>query len=267
MTLGNLVVRASDEARIHPAPRHFPKRHRDRCRRRACTIRFRFAPAQAVFFQLELMDATMSPSTSLLRIANGKPEEYSTGQDPVAQPHEVQALPAISSPRASSATKAVLRPPCARNHPEYKLRTRIYAAPPYQSPQDAVRSAVDYILGAGDAWSPTPRRGGHVRRVNASIRRRRYACLPTPATSRSARSSIPSRTATRSYTPATALLEERFYNNPRPFYGFEQQGAVWSRVISAPANVLSRWSPDRHVRNQRLRASPGPHITPPSPNI
>ncbi|HXA52362.1 MAG TPA: HEAT repeat domain-containing protein, partial [Candidatus Acidoferrum sp.] len=36
------------------------------------------------------------------------------------------------------------------------------------------------------------------------------------------------------------FLEERFYNNPRPFYGFEQQGAVWARVISAPANVLSR---------------------------
>ncbi len=38
------------------------------------------------------------------------------------------------------------------------------------------------------------------------------------------------------------FLEERFYNNPRPFYGFEKQGAVWSRVISAPANVLSRIS-------------------------
>jgi hypothetical protein len=37
-------------------------------------------------------------------------------------------------------------------------------------------------------------------------------------------------------------LAERFYNNPRPFYGFEQQGAVWSRVISAPANVLGRMS-------------------------
>src|SRR5207244_7698146 len=38
------------------------------------------------------------------------------------------------------------------------------------------------------------------------------------------------------------FLTERFYNNPRPFYGFEQQGAVWARVISAAANVLSRIS-------------------------
>jgi hypothetical protein len=38
------------------------------------------------------------------------------------------------------------------------------------------------------------------------------------------------------------FLTERFYNNPRPFYGFEQTGAVWARVISAPANVLGRMS-------------------------
>ena len=38
------------------------------------------------------------------------------------------------------------------------------------------------------------------------------------------------------------FLSERFYNNPRPFYGFEEQGAVWARVISAPANVLGRMS-------------------------
>jgi hypothetical protein len=38
------------------------------------------------------------------------------------------------------------------------------------------------------------------------------------------------------------FLTERFYNNPRPFYGFEEQGAVWARMISAAANVLSRMS-------------------------
>src|ERR1043166_5209413 len=38
------------------------------------------------------------------------------------------------------------------------------------------------------------------------------------------------------------FLQERFANNPRPFYGFEDHGAVWSRVISAPGMVLSRMS-------------------------
>ena len=36
------------------------------------------------------------------------------------------------------------------------------------------------------------------------------------------------------------FLAERFYNNPRPFYGFESQGVVWARMISAAANVLGR---------------------------
>src|SRR5262249_38655542 len=38
------------------------------------------------------------------------------------------------------------------------------------------------------------------------------------------------------------FLTERFYNNPRPFYGFEGDGTVWARVISASANVLGRMS-------------------------
>ena len=37
------------------------------------------------------------------------------------------------------------------------------------------------------------------------------------------------------------FLTERFYNNPRPFYGFEQS-ATWARMISASANVLGRMS-------------------------
>ena len=43
-------------------------------------------------------------------------------------------------------------------------------------------------------------------------------------------------------TAAAPVSTERFYNNPRPFYGFEEQGAVWARMISASANVLSRMS-------------------------
>jgi hypothetical protein len=38
------------------------------------------------------------------------------------------------------------------------------------------------------------------------------------------------------------FMTERFYNNPRPLFGFEKEGAVWARVISAPANVLGRMS-------------------------
>ena len=36
------------------------------------------------------------------------------------------------------------------------------------------------------------------------------------------------------------FLTERFYNSPRPFYGYPE--ASWTRVISASANVMSRIS-------------------------
>jgi hypothetical protein len=38
---------------------------------------------------------------------------------------------------------------------------------------------------------------------------------------------------------ALKFLTERLYNNPRPFYGHEQE-ATWARMISASANVMSR---------------------------
>jgi hypothetical protein len=54
------------------------------------------------------------------------------------------------------------------------------------------------------------------------------------------------------------FLTERFYNNPRPFYGFEQDGAVWSRVISAPANVLSRMGHLMDVFEDQISREPRP---------
>ena len=74
------------------------------------------------------------------------------------------------------------------NHPEYKLRTRIYDPPPYGDPHQAVRTAVDYIMGAGDSWfANTPRRGGVFDRV-ASMHQETSLCvgLPSHATFRSA---------------------------------------------------------------------------------
>ena len=76
-------------------------------------------------------------------------EEFTEGQDPVALPHEVQALPGNKfAPRMlSEAGDYYVR--VRANHPEYKLRTRVYDPPPYNDPQQAVRTAVDYILARG----------------------------------------------------------------------------------------------------------------------
>jgi hypothetical protein len=130
------------------------------------------------------------------------------------------------------------------SHPEYKLRTRVYDAPPYSDPRIAVRTAVDYIMAAGDSWhANTPRRGGILYRIS-SVHQETSLCVGCHTTHFPLRAQL---YAARNGYPVVMkqqvqFLTERFYNNPRPFYGFEEQGAVWARMISAPANVLGRMS-------------------------
>jgi hypothetical protein len=107
-----------------------------------------------------------------------------------------------------------------------------------------VRTAVDYILAAGDSWhANTPRRGGVLDRVS-SVHQETSLCVGCHTTHFPLRAQL---YAARNGYPVVQhqqvqFLTERFYNNPRPFYGFEEQGAVWARMISAPANVLGRMS-------------------------
>ena len=107
-----------------------------------------------------------------------------------------------------------------------------------------MRTALDYILAAGDSWhANTPRRGLVYDRVS-SVHQETSLCVACHATHFPLRAAL---YAARNGYPVVQrqqlqFLTERFYNNPRPFYGFEQDGAVWARVISAPANVLGRMS-------------------------
>lgn len=208
-------------------------------------IPFQSDSPKLVFFQLELIDRDNIPmDVSVWRVVDGKAVAFSEGEDPVTLPHEVQALP------GNKFTARLLREPgdyyvrVVANHPVYTFRTRVYDPPPYADPQKAVRTAMDYLLGAGDSWhANTPRRGGVWDRV-ANVHQETslcVACHPTHFTQRAALY------ANRNGYPIVQrdqleFLAERFYNNPRPLFGFEQQGAVWARVISAPANVLGRMS-------------------------
>lgn len=198
-----------------------------------------------IFFQLDLMERDQIPvNVSLYRIVNGQPKEYFEGEDPVTLPHEVQALPGNKfTPRILS-EKGIYYIAVRANHPEYKLRMRVYDPPPYQDPRQAVRTALDYILAAGDSWhANTPRRGGVLDRVS-SVHQETSLCVACHATHFPLRAQL---YAARTGYPVVQrqqlqFLTERFYNNPRPFYGFEEEGASWARMISAPANVLGRMS-------------------------
>jgi ABC-type dipeptide/oligopeptide/nickel transport system ATPase subunit len=186
----------------------------------------------------------LPPDVSVFRLANGKIEEFHDSRDPVTLPHEVQALP------GNKFTKRVFQDPGAyyvrvrAGHPEFKLRTRVYDLPPYDNPATAVRTAVDYIIAAGDSWfANTPRRGGTYDRVNP-VHQETSLCVACHASHFSQRAQLYAIANGYPLVQRQQLhfLQERFANNPRPFYGFEDHGAVWARVISAPANVLSRMS-------------------------
>ncbi|MGH9645187.1 MAG: HEAT repeat domain-containing protein, partial [Bryobacteraceae bacterium] len=123
-----------------------------------------------------------------------------------------------------------------------------------------MRTAVDYILAAGDSWfANTPRRGGRLDRV-ASLHQETSLCVGCHVSHFSQRAQLYA--AVHGYPVVQRdelkFLSDRFYNNPRPFYGFEQDGAVWARVISAPANVLSRMSLLMDIFENQISREPRP---------
>lgn len=204
---------------------------------------FRESRPKLVYFTLDLMERdNIPPDVAVLRVENGKAVAFDGGADPVTPPHEVQALP------GNKFTTRVLKDPgtyyvrVRARHPFYKLRTRVYDVPPYDDPHQAVQTAVDYIIRAGDSWhANTPRKGGLYDRV-ANVHQETSLCVACHPTHFSQRAQLYALRNGYAVTGRQQLqfLAERFYNNPRPFYGYEEQGATWARVISAPANVLGR---------------------------
>jgi hypothetical protein len=217
------------------------------------------ASPKLVYFQIELAERDNLPvDVAIYRVVDGKPAGYYEGEDPVTMPHESQALPGNKFTTRILKDKGAYYVCVRANHPEYKLRTRVYDPPPYADPRKAVRTGLDYILGAGDSWhANTPRRGGIFDRVD-NVHQETSLCVACHATHFPQRAQLYA--AANGYPVVQRqqlqFLAERFYNNPRPFYGFEKDGAVWARVISAPANVLSRMSTlmdlfERHVSGER----------------
>lgn len=242
--LGKTVFASGDDAPYIPVA-GTPRKSDMENPARTDWYRFEFGSTapKLVFFQIELTERDQLPAdVRVYRLEAGKPVEYYEGEDPVTLPHEVQALTGNKfTPRILKQAGTYLVSVRA-NHPEYKLRTRIYDVPPYNDPHQAVRTGLDYILAAGDSWhGNTPRRGGILDRVS-SVHQETSLCVACHVTHFSQRAQL---YAARNGYPVVQrqqlqFLSERFYNNPRPLYGFEDKGVVWARMISAPANVLGR---------------------------
>ncbi len=193
-----------------------------------------------VYFQLDLPERdNIPPDVSVFTEKDGKLQSYEVGTDPVTPPHEIQALPGNKfTTRTITRGRYYVR--VIANHPEWRLRTQVLDPPPYCDVRQAVRTGVDYLLGAGDSWHANiPRAGARLNRVgNVHAETAQcIACHPTHFTTRAALEAI-----SHGYAPerqeSLRFLVERLANNPRPFYG--HPGANWVRMISAPGNVTSR---------------------------
>jgi hypothetical protein len=264
MRLGQTVYASADTVDYIPVP---GTARREAIEEASGEDWFRFyfdAPTpKLVFFQVELMDRDDLPvDVAVFRVEGNNLVPFTEGQDPVALPHEAQALPGNKfAPRMiSDAGDYYVR--VRANHPEYKLVTRLYEPPPYKDHRQAVRTAVDYILAAGDSWfANTPRRGMRLDRVS-NVHQETSLCVACHVSHFSQRAQLYA--AVNGYPVVQRqelkFLSDRFYNNPRPFYGFEQDGAVWARMISAPANVLSRMSHLMDVFESQISHEPQPQF-------
>jgi HEAT repeat protein len=120
------------------------------------------------------------------------------------------------------------------NHPDYILRSRKLAVPPYQKAEDAVEAGMQYIMNVGDAWfAQTPREGAIYRRVQNmhETATRCTACHPSVFSTESNliahHNGYPIRSKENFWYVVT-----RIYNSMAPLYG--HGGLYYQRFISIP---------------------------------
>ncbi|MGH9937960.1 MAG: HEAT repeat domain-containing protein, partial [Blastocatellia bacterium] len=193
-----------------------------------------------VHFELDLLERDNIPvDVSVFTVENGEAKSYERGVDPVTPPHEVQALAGNKfTTRILNRGTYYIR--VDANHAFYQLRTAIYNAPPFNDARKAIRAGMDYLVSAGDSWhANTPRHGGIVNRAS-NVHFETQLCVACHATHFTTRGELTAKQNGYAVNKRSSLqfLTERLANNPLPFYGHKD--AYWTRVISAPANVMSR---------------------------
>jgi hypothetical protein len=277
ITLGSVVFGGCDDRLLYPArkdPRAQPARHlthygqsmSDRENNALSrgedwfTFEVQGDRNRLVYFTLDTVDREVPMDVTVWTVKDGRPEPFVGGIDPTTDispetpaidPHEVQT-------RLANAFTVRVLPPgryylrVEGNHPAYQLRTFVYDVPRQPQPDDddwalaaearkAVRAGMDYLVGAGDSWhANTPRMGSVQNRLMGGHAETAQcvACHPTQFSLRGHHLAVENGYPVRQ-RPAVQFLIDRIHNNPRPFYGAEGQ-ATWARMISAPANVMSR---------------------------
>jgi HEAT repeat protein len=209
------------------------------------------------FFALDFVDRDIPPDVRVYRKKDGRLVEYTEGIDPQSLQRERPPRPGANKFTTRVIARGTYFVRVDACQPDYQLRTKLFDVPPYlkagdadkatpeavaASARKAIRTAMDFQLLAGDSWhANTPRKGHPMDRV-ANFHHETSTCIachPTHFTTQSALAAVKAGYDVEQPF-ALQFLTERLANNPVPFHGHE--GALWARMIPAPANVLSRLS-------------------------
>jgi len=221
------------------------------------TFTFESGSPKLAFFALDFVDRDVPPDVRIYQKRDGKLVEYTRGIDP--QSFQRERPPRLGANKFTTRvlTQGIYYVWVDACQPEYQLRTKLFDVPPYLKPEQAgeakpetiaaaarqaIRTAMDFQLLAGDSWhANTPRKGHPMDRI-ANFHQETSTCIachPTHFTTQSALAAV--KAGYGVLQPfALQFLTERLANNPVPFHGHPQ--ALWARMIPAPANVLSRLS-------------------------
>ncbi len=209
------------------------------------------------FFALDFVDRDIPPDVRVYQKKDGRLVEYTEGIDPQSLQRERPPRPGANKFTTRVIARGTYFVRVDACQPDYQLRTKLFDVPPYlkavdaeraspeavaASARKAIRTAMDFQLLAGDSWhANTPRKGHPMDRV-ANFHHETstcVACHPTHFTTQSVLAAV--KAGYEVEQPfALQFLTERLANNPVPFHGHD--GALWARMIPAPANVLSRLS-------------------------
>jgi HEAT repeat protein len=222
---------------------------------------FRFAldsdEAKLGFFSLDFVDRDVPPDVRIYCKENGKLVEYTRGIDPQSAQRERPPRPGANKFTTRVLTKGSYFVWVDACQPDYQLRTKLFDVPPYLKPEQAdsagpaviataarraIRTAMEFQLLAGDSWhANTPRKGHPLDRIGNFHHETStcIACHPTQFTTQSVLSAVKAGYGVEQPF-ALQFLTERLANNPVPLHG--EPGALWARMIPAPANVLGRLS-------------------------
>lgn len=222
---------------------------------------FREKQPKLVYFELNVTDRDVPLDVDIFQMgkdASGQPDvvPYTRGEF-VYQVEATQNYPGLYKFRTR-----ILQPGqeyyvrVAANHPAYQLHTYEYGVPPYKDPREAVRSGMDFLIDMGDTWlSNTPRRGSVALRtvMQHSETQLCIACHPSQFSTRGYLTAVHN-----GYAPtqraALEFINDRLYNNARPFYG--EPGVNWVRVIYSARTEASRLPVIAHAYEQNITHDP-----------